>query len=63
MSFEDFLDMASVLSEEAPAELKADWAFRVFGNFFHQLHFSSLEFRHILLKLLVFMVSATEENG
>lgn len=32
LSFEDFLDLASVLSEKAPAELKADWAFRIFGR-------------------------------
>jgi calcium and integrin-binding protein 1 len=31
LSFEDFLDMASVLSEAAPIQVKADWAFRVFG--------------------------------
>lgn len=30
MNFEDFLDMASVLSENAPPQIKADWAFRVF---------------------------------
>ena len=49
MSFEDFLDMMSVLSQEAPAELKADWAFKVFGKIHsnnscvglnRQLHFS-----------------------
>ncbi len=31
MNFEDFLDMVSVLSENAPIQIKADWAFRVFG--------------------------------
>lgn len=30
VSFEDFLDMASAMSERAPAQLKADWAFRMF---------------------------------
>ena len=30
MSFEEFLDMMSVLSEMAPADVKAEWAFRVF---------------------------------
>ena len=34
MSFEDFLDMMSVLSQEAPVELKADWAFKVFGKLY-----------------------------
>ena len=34
MNFEDFLDMASVLSDNAPVQIKADWAFRVFGNYF-----------------------------
>ena len=32
LSFEDFLDMMSVLSEDAPAELKANWAFKVYGK-------------------------------
>lgn len=32
MSFEDFLDMASVMSEHAPNQLKADWAFKMFGK-------------------------------
>ena len=30
MTFEDFLDMVSVLSEHAPTQIKADWAFRLF---------------------------------
>lgn len=33
LSFEDFLDLVSVLNENAPLQLKADWAFRVFGNY------------------------------
>ncbi len=33
LSFEDFLDMMSVLSEDAPSDLKAEWAFKVFGEF------------------------------
>ena len=32
MNFEDFVDMASVFSDRAPIQIKADWAFRVFGN-------------------------------
>ena len=32
MNFEDFLDMCSVLSPNAPIQTKADWAFRVFGE-------------------------------
>ncbi len=34
MNFEDFLDMTSVLSDGAPIQVKADWAFRVFGKQF-----------------------------
>ena len=34
MNFEDFLDMCSVLSPNAPIQTKADWAFRVFGKIF-----------------------------
>jgi len=30
MNFEDFLDMVSVFSENAPLQMKADWAFRIF---------------------------------
>jgi len=30
MTFEDFVDMASVFSERAPIQIKADWAFRIF---------------------------------
>ena len=40
LSFEDFLDLSSALSENSPLQLKADWAFRVFGNF--QWHMPSL---------------------
>jgi len=32
MNFEDFLDMCSVLSPNAPIQTKADWAFRVFDD-------------------------------
>lgn len=31
-TFEDFLDMMSVLSENAPKSVKAEHAFRIFGN-------------------------------
>merc|ERR1711892_1033459 len=30
--FEEFLDMMSVLSEAAPPQVKAEWAFKVFGK-------------------------------
>ena len=30
--FEDFLDMMSVLSENAPTQVKAEWAFRIFDE-------------------------------
>ena len=32
MFFEDFLDMMSVLSENAPIQVKAEWAFRIFDE-------------------------------
>jgi calcium and integrin-binding protein 1 len=32
-TFEDFLDMMSVFSEEAPISVKAEYAFRIFGKF------------------------------
>merc|ERR1712126_393208 len=32
MMFEDFLDMMSVLSENAPAQVKAEWAFKIFDD-------------------------------
>lgn len=31
-NFEDFLDMMSVFSEVAPISLKAEYAFRIFGE-------------------------------
>lgn len=33
MTFEDFLDMMSVFSEDAPVSLKAEYAFRIFGKY------------------------------
>lgn len=32
MTFEDYLDMMSVFSENAPTDLKAEYAFRIYGN-------------------------------
>merc|ERR1712198_506883 len=32
MMFEDFIDMMSVLSERAPAQVKAEWAFKMIEN-------------------------------
>jgi hypothetical protein len=32
-TFEDFLDMMSVFSEEAPKAVKAEHAFRIFGKY------------------------------
>ena len=32
MFFEDFLDLMSVLSENAPTQVKAEWAFRIFDE-------------------------------
>jgi len=31
-TFEDFLDIMSVFNEDAPISLKAEYAFRIFGN-------------------------------
>lgn len=31
-TFEDFLDMMSVFSEDAPVSVKAEYAFRIFGK-------------------------------
>lgn len=31
-SFEDFLDLCSVMSENCPLKVKAAWAFKIFGN-------------------------------
>ncbi len=41
LSFEDFVDLVSVMSEFAPAQLKADWAFRVFGKRKYQIQCAS----------------------
>lgn len=32
MSFEDILDLASAFSEDCPVEVKAQWAFLIFGK-------------------------------
>ena len=32
LSFDDFLDMLSVMSENAPRNIKAFYAFRIYGN-------------------------------
>ena len=32
MTFDDFLDMFSVFSEAAPRDIKAVYAFRIYGN-------------------------------
>lgn len=34
-TFEDFLDMMSVFSEAAPRMVKAEHAFRIYGDFIH----------------------------
>lgn len=33
MTFEDFLDMMSVFSDNAPKNVKVEYAFRIYGNF------------------------------
>ena len=32
LSFDDFLDMMSVFSDDAPKSLKVEYAFKVYGN-------------------------------
>lgn len=38
MTLDDFLDMFSVLSEMAPRDLKAYYAFKIYGSIFFTLH-------------------------
>ena len=33
MTFEDFLDMMSVFSDNAPKPVKVEYAFRIYGNY------------------------------
>lgn len=33
MTFEDFLDMMSVFSDNAPVSIKIEYAFRIYGKF------------------------------
>lgn len=33
LTFEDFLDMLSVFSEQAPRDIKVFYAFKIYGNF------------------------------
>lgn len=47
-TFEDFLDMMSVFSENAPRNVKAEHAFRIYGMLF--INFIMLK----LLKLILF---------
>lgn len=45
MTFEDYLDMMSVLSENAPLDLKAEYAFRLYGTSI----FLFLYFKHCIV--------------
>ena len=36
-SFEDFLDLCSAMHENCPLDVKALWAFKVYGEFFPQI--------------------------
>ena len=38
MTFEDFLDMMSVFSENAPKNVKVEYAFRIYGMFCNSIH-------------------------
>ena len=35
MTFEDFLDMMSVFSDNAPKNVKVEYAFRIYGKYMH----------------------------
>lgn len=39
MTFEDFLDMMSVFSDNAPKNVKVEYAFRIYGKDFFNDHF------------------------
>lgn len=39
MSFEDVLDLCSALSENCPEDVRAAWAFQIFGNSIYTLFF------------------------
>lgn len=34
LSFEDFLDLLSVFSEQAPRQIKVFYAFKIYGNYY-----------------------------
>lgn len=38
LSFEDFVDLSSVMSVNCPLRVKAAWAFRVFGAYTFDAH-------------------------
>lgn len=49
-TFEDFLDMMSVLSEHAPASVKAEHAFRIYGLYLISLACITLIFNHFFME-------------
>lgn len=44
MTFEDFLDMMSVFSDNAPVSIKIEYAFRIYGTF--SFLFSKIKMYH-----------------
>ena len=38
MTFDDFLDMLSVFSEQAPRDIKVFYAFKIYGNNKNQIN-------------------------
>lgn len=50
MTFEDFLDMMSVFSDNAPKNVKVEYAFRIYGN---TLIFFAGQFLILKVKIIV----------
>lgn len=44
LTFEDFLDLLSAFSENAPRDVKVFYAFKIYGNIFYQLTLLLSEF-------------------
>ena len=49
-SFEDMVDLCSAFSAACPAEVKAAWAFRIFGRYYMVLGLELLQFMFQNLK-------------
>ncbi|XP_019638466.1 PREDICTED: calcium and integrin-binding family member 3-like [Branchiostoma belcheri] len=48
MTFDDFLDMFSVFSEQAPQDIKAVYAFKIYGETVHPIKVNCCVFHQIL---------------